>query len=144
MQETGWRREQGNEGSIFRLWCRSDNFERKEGRKEDSEGRPLDWSTVSRKILQGHWKYSSQIHLLEQSCILLKRACLSIRALLSHWLEAAFRQYDLTVNTVVDPIKTSERISKLSTASEFYVLLIEELDGEKQMPLFLVGLGLLH
>lgn len=75
---------------------------------------------------------------------MLKRACLSIRALLSHWLEAAFRKYDLTVNTVVDPIKTSERISKLSTASEFYVLLIEELDGEKQMPLFLVGLGLLH
>lgn len=32
-------------------------------------GRILDCNTVSRKIQPGHWKYSSQIHLLELSHI---------------------------------------------------------------------------
>jgi len=58
---------------------------------------------------------------------------------LSHWLEAAFRKYDPWVNTVVESVKTLERTFKLSTASELYLLSIKEVDGEKEMPLFLIG-----
>lgn len=64
--------------------------------------------------------------------------------MLSHWLEAAFRKYDPWVNTVVESIKTLKRTFKLSTASELYLLSIKEMDGKKQMPLFLIGLGLLQ
>jgi len=44
----------------FILWCRADISERREGRKEDLGGSTLDYSTVSRQILQCHCKYSSQ------------------------------------------------------------------------------------
>ena len=64
--------------------------------------------------------------------------------MLSHQLEAALRKYDLWVNTVVESVKTLERTFKLSTASELYLLSVKEVDGEKQMPLFLIGLGSLQ
>lgn len=41
MQEAGWRREQENEGSIFRWWCWSDIVERGERKKEDSGRKTL-------------------------------------------------------------------------------------------------------
>lgn len=74
-----------------------------------------------------------QIHLLEWSCILLEWACLCIRAMCSRWLGVAFRKYNLSVNAGLGPIKTSERTSKLSTASELYLPLVKEVEGEKQM-----------
>ena len=43
-----------------------------------------------------------------------------------------------------ESIKTLKRTFKLSTASELYLLSIKEMDGKKQMPLFLIGLGLLQ
>lgn len=124
IQEIGWKREQENEGSIFRLWCSSDNSRRKEERRDDSGRKNLG--------LQHSFK--------KDSARLLEVLQPNSSAMVSCWLGEAFREYDFNVNAVEEPIKTLERTSKLSTAYEFYLLLVKETDGKKQIPLLLVGL----
>lgn len=51
MQEIGWRKEQKNEGSSFRLGCRSDIFEKREGRKEDLGRKSLGLRHSFKKVL---------------------------------------------------------------------------------------------
>lgn len=122
MKGIGWKKEQENEESILRLRNCSDISEKGEGRKEHSGRKSLGLQHHFKKVQQGCWTYPSQIHLLVQSHIMLERACLSICAMLSHWLGAALRKYDLRVNTGVDPIKTLEKALKLFKASEFYLV----------------------
>ena len=52
------REEQGSRS--LRAQCRTDTYERTEGRKEDWLGRALDHSTVLRELGQAHWELSSQ------------------------------------------------------------------------------------
>lgn len=132
MKQIGWKTEQENKESVLRLRNWSDISEKGEGRKEHSGGRSLGLQHHFKKVQQGCWTSPSRIHLLAQSHIMLERACLSICAMLTHWLGAALRKYDLSVNTGVDPIKTLEKAFKLFKASEFYLLLVKEMGEKKQ------------
>lgn len=71
MKEIGWKSKQENERSISDYDVGLTILKGKRKGKRILGGRILNYSTVLRNIQTGHWKYSSQIHLLEESTSLL-------------------------------------------------------------------------